>query len=323
MALQNSTFLKGENRLNTVMQSAMSLWGGVPTSIRGLIRTMRPKQWSKNAFVFMGILFDGRLFDTDAIWRVVVAFWLFSLTASSVYIMNDLVDIERDRLHPKKKNRPLPSGQLPIGMAKVAAVIFPLLSIGAALLFSWKLGAVLAAYMVLQIAYSFQLKNMVLIDVFTIAAGFVLRTIAGVVAIEVTNFSPWLYVCAGLLSLFLAIGKRRQELVLLQGDAEKVRDTYKGYNMALLDDMLRLVVTSVAIAYTLYATESETALVDPEYMLLTVPFVYYGLFRYLYVIHRLGKGGDPTEVLFEDRPLLVGIGLWGVLVMFLLYVVAK
>jgi 4-hydroxybenzoate polyprenyltransferase len=305
------------------MQSAMLLWGGIPISIRGLIRTMRPKQWSKNGFVFMGILFDGRLFDADAIWRVVVAFWLFSFTASSVYIMNDLVDIERDRLHPKKKNRPLPSGQLPIGMAKVAAVIFPLISIGAALLFSWKLAAVLATYMVLQIAYSFQLKNMVLIDVFTIAAGFVLRTIAGVVAIEVTNFSPWLYVCAGLLSLFLAIGKRRQELVLLQGDAEKVRDTYKGYNMALLDDMLRLVVTSVAIAYTLYATESETALVDPEYMLLTVPFVYYGLFRYLYVIHRLGKGGDPTEVLFEDRPLLIGIALWGALVMFLLYVVAK
>ncbi|MCQ3929265.1 MAG: decaprenyl-phosphate phosphoribosyltransferase [Chloroflexi bacterium] len=305
------------------MQSAMSLWGGIPASVRGLIRTMRPKQWSKNGFVFMGILFDARLFDLDALWRVLVAFWLFSLTASSVYIMNDLVDIERDRLHPKKKNRPLPSGQLPIGLAKTAAVVFPLLSIGLGFLVNWQLAAVLASYMGLQIAYSFYLKNQVLLDVFAIAAGFVLRTIAGVVAIEVTNFSAWLYVCAGLLSLFLAIGKRRQELVLLQGDAEKVRDTYKGYNIPLLDDMLRLVVTSVALAYTLYAAESETALVDAEYMLLTVPFVYYGLFRYLYVIHRLGKGGDPTEVLFEDRPLLVGIGLWGLLVVFLLYVVAK
>jgi hypothetical protein len=142
-----------------------------------------------------------------------------------------------------------------------------------------------------------------------------------VVVIEVTNFSPWLYVCAGLLALFLAVGKRRQELILLQEDASKVRDTYKGYNMPLLDDMLRLLVTSVAIAYTLYAIESRTALVEPEYMLLTVPFVYYALFRYLYVIHRLGMGGDPTEVLFEDRPLLYTIGLWGLVVIIMLYMV--
>lgn len=282
---------------------------------------MRPRQWAKSAPVLAGLVFDQQLFDGNAFWRVIAAFWLFSLTASTVYIINDLVDIDRDRLHPKKRHRPLPSGQLPIRVALVFAVILPILTIGTSLTFSVPLALVILTYFVMQLAYSFYLKNIVVIDVFTIAAGFVLRTIAGVVVINVTNFSPWLYVCAGLLALFLAVGKRRQELLLLQDDAAKVRDTYKGYNLPLLDDMLRLVVAAVAIAYTLYATEAETAFVEPEYMLLTVPFVYYALFRYLYVIHRLGKGGDPTEVAFEDRPLMISIGLWGVMIISLLYLV--
>jgi 4-hydroxybenzoate polyprenyltransferase len=286
---------------------------------------MRLKQWSKNGFIFAGILFDGKLFDPDALVRVLAAFGLFSLLASAVYLMNDLVDIERDRLHPKKKNRPLPSGQLPIPMAVSAAILLPIIAIGGSLPLSPILTLVLVIYFVKQIAYSFYLKNVVLIDVFTVAAGFILRTIAGVVVIEVTNFSPWLYMCAGLLALFLGVGKRRQELILLMAngneDVTKVRDTYKGYNMDLLDDMLRLVVTSVGVAYTIYATEAETALAEPEYMLLTVPFVYYGLFRYLYVIHRLGKGGDPTDALFEDRPLLVTVGVWAFSIIGVLYLV--
>lgn len=307
-------------------QDSRSLLTIIPPSVRGLIRTMRPKQWSKNAFVFVAILFDRQLDDFEALQRVVFAFFAFSLVASAVYLMNDLVDIERDRAHPKKKHRPLPSGQLPIRMAVIATLILPTVSIGVSFLISQELALVLLAYFVLQIAYSFQLKNVVLVDVFCIAAGFVLRTIAGIVVITVTNFSPWLYICVGLLALFLAIGKRRQELVLLQesvDDVTKVRDTYKGYNMPLLDDMLRMVVTSAAIAYTLYATEAETILLetDPEYMLLTVPFVYMGLFRYMYIIHRLGKGGDPTEVLFEDRPLQITLGLWLVTIFALLYII--
>lgn len=302
--------------------------GILPPALRGLIRTMRPKQWSKNAFVFVAILFDRQLDDIDALLRVIFAFFMFSLMASAVYIMNDLVDIERDRAHPKKKDRPLPSGQLPVRLAVTANVILPVVALGASLLVSPELALVLGAYFVLQIGYSFGLKNIVLVDVFCIAAGFVLRTIAGIVVITVTNFSPWLYICVGLLALFLAIGKRRQELVLLQesefvDDITQVRDTYKGYNMPLLDDMLRMVVTSAAVAYTLYATEAETILLeaDPEYMLLTVPFVYMGLFRYMYIIHRLGKGGDPTEVLFEDRPLQVTLGLWVLMIFVLLYVI--
>lgn len=282
---------------------------------------MRPHQWAKSAPVLAGLVFDQQLLDGNAFLRVFVAFWLFSFTASTVYIINDLVDIERDRLHPKKRLRPLPSGLLPKKVALIAAIIFPIFTIGIALSYSPPLALVLLAYFVMQLAYSFYLKNIVVIDVFTIAAGFVMRTVAGVVVINVTNFSPWLYVCAGLLALFLAVGKRRQELLLLQDDAAKVRDTYKGYNLPLLDDMLRLVVTSVAITYTLYATEAETAFVAPEYMLLTVPIVYYALFRYLYVIHRLGKGGDPSEVLFEDKPLLATIGVWAVMMIALLYVV--
>ena len=291
--------------------------------MRALFRTMRPKQWAKNAFVFAGILFDRQLLEAETFGRVIAAFILFSLTASAIYLINDIVDIERDRLHPKKKNRPLPAGQLPIQMAITAAITLPVIALGTALAISLPLTAVLLTYFVMQLLYSFQLKNVVLIDVFIIAAGFVLRTIAGVVVINVTNFSPWLYVCVGLLALFLAVGKRRQELILLEDDAAKVRDTYKGYNMPLLDDLLRLVVTGTSIAYALYATESDTALVEPEYMLLTVPIVYYALFRYLYVIHRLGMGGDPTDVLYEDRPLQMAIGVWGIMIFILLYVLQK
>lgn len=287
---------------------------------------MRPKQWSKNAFVFVAILFDRQLDDPTAFLRVLEAFVLFSMAASAVYLMNDLVDIERDREHPKKRNRPLPSGQLPVPMAQAAAIVLPIIAVGGALLLTVELAAVIMSYLVLQIAYSFYLKNVVIVDVFCIAAGFVLRTIAGIVVITVTSFSSWLYICVGLLALFLAIGKRRQELILLQqseANITKVRDTYKGYNLPLLDDMLRMVVTSAAVAYSLYATEAETILIeaDPALMLLTVPFVYYGLFRYMYVIHRLGKGGDPTDVLFEDRPLQISIAAWVGMIILLLYVV--
>ncbi len=312
--------------MNGVRQQPMLL-NFLPASVVGLLRTMRPKQWAKNGFVFAGILFDQQLDDAEALARVLLAFAMFSLMASAVYLMNDLVDIERDRLHPKKKHRALPSGQLSINMAIGAAIVLPMISAGVAFTVSPALAGVLLAYLVLQIGYSFWLKNVVLVDVFAIAAGFILRTIAGVVVIDVTNFSPWLYMCAGLLALFLAIGKRRQELILLQNevdtDVENVRKSYKGYNLPLLNDMLRMVVTSVAIAYALYATEAQTILGETaqDYMLLTVPFVYYGLFRYLYVIHYNGKGGDPTEVLFDDRPLQAAVAGWIAVVFVLLYLV--
>lgn len=284
-----------------------------------LLENMRPKQWTKNAFVFAAIVFDQQFLSVEPMARVIATFALMCLTASSIYLINDLVDIEKDRQHPKKRFRPIASGRLPISVARIATAVFLTIAFVGALLLSVELAMVVVAYVVLHVSYSFYWKNVVILDVFAIAGGFVLRVIAGVVVIEVTQFSPWLYVCAALLSLFLAIGKRRQELLMMKENAGKTRRILEEYNITLINDMLRLTITTTAIAYTLYATEAETVLTQQNTMLLTVPFVYYSLFRYMYVIYVREHGGDPTEILFEDRPLQVGILLWIIVVMFLLY----
>ena len=286
---------------------------------RALLETMRPRQWAKNIFVFAGIVFDQQLFVGPSLLRVVIAFVLLCLTASSIYLINDLVDIEKDRQHPTKRNRPIPSGRLPLPVAWTAAAILPAVSLVVGFYISRGLAVVLVVYLVIHILYSFYLKNIVLVDIFAISAGFVLRVVAGVTVIQVQAFSPWLYMCMGLLSLFLAIGKRRQEYLQLGENAATIRPAFAHYNIKLLDDMLRLVITATAIAYTLYATEAETVLISQPLMLLTVPFVYYALFRYLYVIHVKGDGGDPTDVLYTDRPLQVSIVLWGAVVVAFLY----
>jgi 4-hydroxybenzoate polyprenyltransferase len=287
-----------------------SIWTTLPLPVRGLIRTMRPTQWAKNGFVFAGIIFDKQLLQAEPLARVLVTFGLLCLVASTIYIVNDLVDIERDRLHPKKRNRALPSGELPVNWALAAAIVMPLVALVAGLALSPALAAVLLAYLTLHLAYSFWLKNVVIIDVFAIAAGFVLRLVAGIVVIHVTNFSPWLYVCAGLLALFLAIGKRRQELILLADNAENHRSAYKDYNMALLDDMLRMVTTGSVLTYMLYTIEAQTIRSNGHRMMLTIPFVIYGIFRYLYLIHVRGEGSAPDELLFKDLPLLANVTLW-------------
>ncbi len=307
--------------MHAVKTSVLPIWRTLPVPVRGLLRTMRPTQWPKNGFVFAGILFDKQLFEFDPLARVLAAFVLLCLAASTIYIVNDLVDIERDRLHPRKRHRALPAGQLPVGWAKTAAVIFPVVALGASLLLTPAFTAVLAAYLLLHISYSFWLKNIVIIDVFAIAAGFVLRLVAGIVVIDVANFSPWLYVCAGLLALFLAIGKRRQELILLADDAEDVRATYKDYNMPLLDDMLRMVTTGSVLTYMLYTIEAPTIRSNGHRMMVTIPFVVYGVFRYLYLIHVCGEGSAPDELLFKDPPLLLTVILYGLTAVLLLYVI--
>lgn len=292
----------------------------------GLLRTMRPKQWTKNIlFIFPAIVFDGQLFNADAFLRVALAALLLSLIAGTVYIINDLVDIERDRQHPRKSKRPLPSGQLPVRVAIAGAIVIPIIALVAAFALSWKLCIVLIVYLVLQILYSFILKHMVLIDVMALTAGFVLRIVAGVVVIDVQNFSPWLYVCGALLALFLAIGKRRQELITLgEEKAAETRPIYRDYNLALLDDMLRIVTTSTLVAYILYTIDAPTLLiVQQNSALLTVPFVMYGLFRYLYLIHVQGEGSAPDEVLLKDRPLQIALGLFGLTFIVLLYVLPR
>ncbi len=308
-----------DKHMDTQMRSATGLWGTLPLWLRGLIRTMRPRQWPKNAFIFAAILFDRQLHHLEPFLRVSLGFVLLCMTASTIYLINDIVDIERDRLHPKKRARPIPSGHLPIRIALIAASILPVLALAIGFAYSPPLALVLLAYLALHIAYSLVLKNIVIIDVFAIAAGFILRVLAGVVVITVTNFSPWLYVCAGALSLFLAIGKRRQELILLAGNAADVRSTYKDYNLALLDDMLRMVTTSCVIAYTLYTFQGKTT-AAPNDMLLTVPFVVYGIFRYMYLIHIKGEGGAPDELLFKDKPLLLDIVLWVASIGVILYI---
>jgi 4-hydroxybenzoate polyprenyltransferase len=288
---------------------------------------MRPRQWTKNVlFVFPALVFDGQLFQPGPFLNVLIACGLLILMSGTVYIINDLVDIERDRLHPRKKERPLPAGQLPVPVALAAAVLIPIVTLLLAWAFQWRLALVLLLYLVSQLAYSFYLKHVVILDVLTVTSGFVLRVLAGVAVIEVANFSPWLYACTALLALFLVVGKRRQELVKLGPAAVQTRPIFQQYNLALLDEMLRLVTTSTFIAYLLYTVEAETAIRvagGVNLTLITVPFVLYGLFHYLYLVHVKGEGGAPDEVLLTDRRLQATIVLWGLTYIFLIYLLPQ
>ncbi|MBP6297709.1 MAG: decaprenyl-phosphate phosphoribosyltransferase [Anaerolineae bacterium] len=290
-----------------------------------LFRTMRPKQWTKNVlFVFPAIVADGQVFQYGPLFRVTMACALLCLLAGSVYILNDLVDLQSDRMHPRKRFRPLPAGQLPVPLAQVAAVLIPAFVLVASLILSWKLTVVLTAYFLLQLAYIFRLKHVVLLDIFALTAGFVLRIAAGVVVIEVTNFSPWLYVCLGLLALFLTIAKRRQEYILLGSQAGQVRRIFQFYNLPLLDELLRITTTSTLIAYTVYTIETPSPLLARTNLALaTVPFVMYGLFRYLYLMYVKGESAPPDEVLLKDRPLQLDIVLYALSFVVILYVIPR
>ena len=283
-----------------------------------LIRSMRPRQWPKNAFVFVALLFDRKFFDPASVLPVVGAFVLLCLMSGAVYLMNDLADIESDRRHPTKRNRPLPSGRLNPRVAGAAAVLLAVFSLVAGYLLKWELAAILLLYLVSQIAYTFRLKHVVLIDVLTIAAGFVLRIAAGVVVIEVERFSPWLYIFGGFLALFMALGKRRHELVLLGGEAANHRAILDDYNLDLIDRLQSIVTTSAVVSYSLYTFLAE-GLPENHAMMLTIPFVLYGIFRYLYLIHIRNEGGAPEEILLRDRPFQINLLFYGLMVFIALY----
>ena len=285
----------------------------------GLIRTMRMRQWSKNVIIYAGLVFDGKLFTLEPLMATTLVVFCFCLVSSSVYIINDLADIEKDRLHPRKKLRPLPSGALDAKVAVVAAVILAIISIGQATWLNVWVGAVAFIYLVQNIAYSLYLKHIVLIDVMVLSLGFLLRVLAGVLIANVTNFSPWLYVCITLLSLFLGFGKRRHEIILLQDDAAAHRSSLQEYNLPLLDQIMSLVTTSTFVTYTFYSFEAQTALVSDGRMLLTTPFVFFAIVRYLYLIHVQKRGGAPDELIFEDRPMLLNGILWVVTIVVLIY----
>lgn len=288
------------------------------STARGLLRSMRLSQWTKNVIVFAALVFDGKMRDPDLFWRTTLVAICFCLVSSSVYLMNDLVDIEKDRQHPRKRLRPLPSGQLSPLVAGVAAFVLAVVGMAGSIWIDPWVGAVVGFYVVQNIAYSFYLKNVVIIDVMVLSLGFLLRVIAGVLVVNVTNFSPWLYVCVTLLSLFLGFGKRRHELTLLAGDAASHRASLEQYNLPFLDQLIGLVTTSTLVSYTLYTFEAQTALAGWR-MLLTVPFVFYFIARYLYLIHVRKLGGAPDELLLKDGPLMVNSVLWAGSVVALIY----
>lgn len=291
--------------------------------LRGLLKTMRPRQWPKNAFVFVALLFDRKLMDPVNLGRALIAFVLLCLMSSAVYVINDLVDMQSDRQHPTKQKRPLPSGELRPQVALVAAVIFAAGSLIAGYLLSAWFFWVLLSYLLIQLAYTFWLKEVVLLDVFIIAAGFVLRIAAGVtVIIDVQRFSPWLYVFGGFLALFMALGKRRHELVLLGQEAINHRAILKEYNLDLIDRLLGIVTTSAVVAYSLYTFLAE-GVPENHAMMLTIPFVLYGISRYLYLIHVRHEGGAPEEILLRDRPLQVALVLWVGMVFIALYILPQ
>jgi 4-hydroxybenzoate polyprenyltransferase len=286
----------------------------------GLLKTMRPRQWTKNGFVFAALLFDRRIDHLPSVQDTLIAFALLCLLSSAVYIMNDLADIESDREHPTKRSRPLPSGELKPMPAAVASILLAAGSLSAGFILAPLFGLVLVIYLLIQIAYTFWLKHMVLLDVLGVASGFVLRVAAGVAVLEqVQRFSPWLYVCTALLALFLALGKRRHEILILGRGAGNHRAILEEYNLDLIDRLIGIVTTSALVAYSLYTFLAE-GLPDNHLMMLTIPFVLYGLFRYLYLIHVRQEGGAPEEILLRDRPLQVNLLCWVGLVFVSLYV---
>ncbi len=287
--------------------------------LKQLLITMRPKQWTKNLFIFAALLFDLKLFDLAYVSKTVLAFILFCILSGSVYLVNDLADLHKDRQHPVKKNRPLASGKLRRSWAVTAAVVLPLIALSLSFLLNPMFGLVGLTYFVIQLAYSFLLKNVVILDVLVIATGFVLRVAAGSVVAEAERFSPWLYVCVTLLALFLGLGKRRNELVLLDANALQHRKVLREYSPQLLDEMMALVTSSTLIAYSLYTFSAENLPANKS-MMLTIPFVLYSIFRYLYLIHQKNLGGSPEEILVRDVPFIISNLCWGIVVVLILYI---
>ena len=287
--------------------------------IKAIIREMRPRQWAKNVFIFAALVFDEQLTQKEPLLRTIAGFILLCLISSAVYIMNDIADVESDRQHPTKRNRPIAAGQLSIPLALVLAIAMAAFALAAGFALEPGFGWIITLYFVLNLLYSLWLKHTPIIDVMIIAAGFVLRVAAGVVLIEVARFSPWLYVCTTLLALIIGFGKRRAEIVLLADGAKAHRKVLDGYTIGFLDQLIVVVSATTIMAYSLY-TFSALNLPSNNLMMLTIPFVIYGVFRYLYLIHVEDAGGAPEELILSDRPLLATLILWGLAALVILYI---
>jgi 4-hydroxybenzoate polyprenyltransferase len=300
-----------------------SLASSAPTTrgrlgISGVLLSLRPEQWTKNLIVFAALIFGQRLFDPAAVGRSLAAFFVFCVLSGVVYLLNDLSDREADRLHPTKRHRPIAAGDVSPAVALTAAALLAGLAVAGAFWLRPLFGWIAVAYLGLFAAYSRALKHVVILDVLTIAIGFVLRAAAGAAVISVP-MSQWLLVCTILLALFLGLSKRRHELTLLTGNATGHRKILEEYSPYLLDQMIGVVTASTLVAYIIYCTSPETTeKFHTTNLVLTTPFPIYGIFRYLYLVHQKGVG-SPSEVLLMDRPLVVCIALWALAVVAIIY----
>lgn len=289
------------------------------TTLKYIAASMRPHQWIKNFFLFAALVFSGHLFILDAFVTAVAGFFCFSVVASSIYLFNDIQDVENDRLHPEKRNRPLPAGKLSIGAARSAFVVLGIAGLGGSYALGFGFFALTLFYFLLNIAYSIRLKDVVILDVMTIAAGFVIRVGAGAVLIDVPT-SEWLLICTVLLSLFLGFSKRRYEMTVLESQAGSHRSVLRHYSPYFLDQMIGIVTASTVMSYALYTISEETVRkFGTTRLIYTVPFVLYGIFRYLYLVHKKEEGGNPTRLAVSDIPLLVNIILWIATASFIIY----
>ena len=287
--------------------------------LKAIIRAMRPRQWAKNVFIFAALVFDEQLTLREPLLRTIAGFVLLCAISSAVYLVNDIVDVESDRQHPTKRNRPIAAGQLSVPLALIVAIALAVFALAAGFALATEFGWIITLYFILNLLYSLWLKHTPIIDVMIIAAGFVLRVAAGVALIEVARFSPWLYVCTTLLALIIGFGKRRAEIILLSDGANAHRKVLDGYTIGFLDQLIVIVSASTIMAYSLY-TFSASNLPPNNRMMLTIPFVIYGVFRYLYLIHVEHAGGAPEELILKDRPLLATLILWGMLAVAILYI---
>jgi 4-hydroxybenzoate polyprenyltransferase len=287
--------------------------------IRDLLRSMRPPQWIKNLFLFAAPIFGRAIGQGPVLFRTAAAFVVFCGLSSALYLVNDVCDAAEDRVHPRKSKRPIAAGRISPGQAWIAAGVLAVIGLTGAALLGGTFFVAAAAYVLLHLAYSWRLKRVVILDVFIVAAGFVIRVAAGGFVAGVAP-SSWLLVCTTLIALLLALGKRRHELVSLEEDAPQHRSVLGEYDALLLDQMIAVVTAATAVAYALYCMSGETVRrFGSEKLLWTAPFVLYGIFRYLYLVYMRGEGGSPEELIVRDGPLLLSTALWIVTAAALIY----
>jgi len=287
--------------------------------ILDVVNCLRPRQWTKNVLIFAALVFSRHAFEQWYLLRTAAAFLLFSLAAGSLYIFNDIKDIERDRAHPVKRLRPIPAGRIAPTTAAVAAAVLLPGTLALSWLLDFRFGIVMSVYALIQVLYTVRFKHIVILDVFVVAAGFVLRVVAGAVVIDVA-ISNWILICTMLLALFLVLAKRRHELTHLDDNGENHRLILREYSPYLLDQMIGVVTAATLVTYMIYTLDDDTvAKFGPHGLVITTPFVLYGIFRYLYLIHRKHEGGHPEELLLADLPLQLAILGYGIAALAAIY----